>query len=73
MIKVMIGEGLFCPWGIMDFRKLGAVYCLELLAEPWFYAVRGNHEIMMLDYFQSYLENRRIDELAEDKTMEAVF
>ena len=57
----------------MMIRKGGPVRCLKLLAEPWFYAVRGNHEIMMLDYFQSYLENRRIDELAEDKTMEAVF
>ena len=24
--------------------------CLELLREPWFYSVRGNHEDMLLDY-----------------------
>ncbi|WP_189587099.1 metallophosphoesterase [Litorimonas cladophorae] len=25
--------------------------CLKLLDEPWFYAVRGNHEQMMIDWF----------------------
>lgn len=25
--------------------------CLRLLDEPWFYAVRGNHEQMMIDWF----------------------
>src|SRR3546814_652674 len=24
--------------------------CLRLLREPWFFAVRGNHEDMLLDY-----------------------
>lgn len=30
--------------------------CLDLLDEPWFFAVRGNHEEMMLDFFTPSLK-----------------
>ena len=31
-------------------RGPNSLACLRLLKEPWFHAVRGNHEIMLLDY-----------------------
>lgn len=30
--------------------------CLRLLLEPWFFAVRGNHENMLLDYFYEIVQ-----------------
>lgn len=41
-------DRLFCVGDLIDRgpRSLG---CLELLADPWFFAVLGNHEDMMLD------------------------
>lgn len=38
-------------WSLGDLVDRGpfSPRCLELLDEPWFYAVRGNHEQLMLD------------------------
>ena len=41
---------LFSVGDLID-RGSDSMGCLELLDEPWFHAVRGNHEDMLLTYF----------------------
>lgn len=43
-------DRLFSVGDLID-RGPDPMGCLRLLREPWFYAVRGNHEIMLLNYF----------------------
>lgn len=43
-------DRLFSVGDLID-RGPDAMGCLRLLHEPWFFAVRGNHENMLLDYF----------------------
>ncbi|NOT83789.1 MAG: hypothetical protein HOP02_03200 [Methylococcaceae bacterium] len=38
-------------------RGPDSLACLQLLAEPWFYAVRGNHEAMLANFFANYRLN----------------
>ena len=38
-------------------RGPNSMACLRLLREPWFHAVRGNHEIMLLDYAYAGLKS----------------
>ena len=45
-------DRLFSVGDLID-RGPDSMACLRLLCEPWFYAVRGNHELMLLDYFQN--------------------
>lgn len=40
---------LFSVGDLVD-RGPDSMGCLRLLREPWFHAVRGNHEDMLLDY-----------------------
>ena len=40
-------DRLFSVGDIVD-RGVDSIACLELLHKPWFYAVRGNHEEMLL-------------------------
>jgi len=58
-------DRLFSVGDLID-RGPDSLSCLQLLAEPWFYAVLGNHELMMLDYFQPYLLGGRIDTITDD-------
>lgn len=53
-------DRLFSVGDLID-RGPESLRCLQLLKEPWFYAVRGNHELMMLDFFSSYLASGRFD------------
>jgi len=41
-------DRLFSVGDLVD-RGADSYECLELITEPWFYAVRGNHEDMMID------------------------
>lgn len=50
-------DRLFSVGDLVD-RGPESLRCLELVFEPWFHAVRGNHEAMMFD---SLLRNRRFD------------
>jgi len=43
-------DRLICTGDIVD-RGPENEKCLELLREPWFFAVKGNHEELMEDYF----------------------
>ncbi len=42
-------DRLFSVGDLVD-RGQDSLSCLALLGEPWFFAVRGNHEDMLLDY-----------------------
>lgn len=42
-------DRVFCVGDLAD-RGPDSMGCLRLLREPWFYAVCGNHEQMLLDY-----------------------
>ncbi len=53
------GDLLFSVGDIID-RGHYSVRCLELLEKPWFYAVKGNHEAMMIASLQGDLEMQQI-------------
>ena len=47
-------DRLFSVGDLID-RGPDSLRCLELLFEPWFFAVQGNHELMLIDFFMPYL------------------
>jgi serine/threonine protein phosphatase 1 len=57
-------DRLFSVGDLID-RGPDSLQCLELLAEPWFYAVKGNHEDLMLDFFQSYRRDGHLADLKD--------
>jgi serine/threonine protein phosphatase 1 len=57
-------DRLFSVGDLID-RGPDSLRCLELLNEPWFYAVKGNHEDMMLEFFQSYRRDGHLDDLKD--------
>ncbi len=46
-------DRLFSVGDLVD-RGPYSLSCLQLIEQQWFYAVKGNHEAMMLDYFGTY-------------------
>jgi len=58
-------DRLFSVGDMID-RGTDSLRCLQLLAEPWFYAVQGNHELMMLNFFLPYLVSGRQESLEDD-------
>jgi len=61
-----VTDRLFSVGDLID-RGQDSFKCIQLLAEPWFFAVRGNHEIMMLDFFESYLMTGHLQNLEDVK------
>jgi serine/threonine protein phosphatase 1 len=57
-------DRLFSVGDLID-RGPDSLKCLELLAEPWFYAVKGNHEDLMLDFFQTYRRDGHLEDLKD--------
>lgn len=57
-------DRLFSVGDLID-RGPNSLVCLHLLAEPWFHAVQGNHENMLLNFFLPYLQQKQIDNLDE--------
>lgn len=55
-------DRLFSVGDLID-RGPESLRCLALLQEPWFFAVQGNHELMMLNFFYSYIRDGRINDL----------
>jgi len=55
-------DRLFAVGDLVD-RGLDSLKCIDLLDEPWFYSVRGNHEQFAIDYSKgeisqySYIRN----------------
>lgn len=43
-------------------RGPDSLRCLSFLEAPWFHAVKGNHESMLLEYFESYLSGDGLDD-----------
>ncbi len=58
-------DRLFSVGDMID-RGPDSFSCLQLLAEPWFHAVQGNHEIMMLNFFLPYMVNGQLESLDEN-------
>jgi serine/threonine protein phosphatase 1 len=57
-------DRVFSVGDIID-RGPESFRCLELLAEPWFFAVQGNHELMMQEFFWPYIQMGKIASLDE--------
>jgi serine/threonine protein phosphatase 1 len=55
-------DRLFSVGGLVDYGP-DSLRSLEFLEAPWFYAVQGTHEHMLLKYFESYLVSGSIDYL----------
>jgi serine/threonine protein phosphatase 1 len=53
-------DRLFSVGDLID-RGPNSLRCLELLFEPWFFAVQGNHELMLLDFFIPYLNEGKLE------------
>lgn len=58
-------DRLFSVGDLID-RGPDSLTCLQLLAQPWFFAVRGNHEKMLLDFFQRYLHEHSLAALDDE-------
>lgn len=46
-------DRVFSVGDLVD-RGPDSLKCLQLLKQPWFYAVLGNHELMLMDFFVNY-------------------
>ena len=57
-------DRLFSVGDLID-RGPDSMRCLQLLAEPWFYAAQGNHEKMMLNFFLPYLVSGLLESFGE--------
>lgn len=55
-------DRLFSVGDLID-RGPDSLACLQLLTKPWCYAVQGNHESMLLNFFLPYLQNHYLDNL----------
>jgi serine/threonine protein phosphatase 1 len=55
-------DRLFSVGGLVDYGP-DSLRSLEFLEAPWFYAVQGTHEHMLLKFFDSYLVSGSIDYL----------
>lgn len=53
-------DRLFSVGDLVD-RGPDSLFCLSFLDEPWFYAVQGNHELMMLEPFIDYLTDGEVE------------
>lgn len=53
-------DRLFSVGDLVD-RGPYSLRSAEFLGEPWFHAVKGNHETLLLDFFDPYLANGRMD------------
>lgn len=54
-------DRLFSVGDLVD-RGPDSLRCMSFLEAPWFHAVRGNHESMLLEYFEAYLGGDGLDD-----------
>lgn len=54
-------DRLFSVGDLVD-RGPDSLRCVEFLESPWFHAVKGNHETLLLEFFESYLADGTIDD-----------
>lgn len=57
-------DRLFSVGDLVD-RGPDSLRCMSFLDAPWFHAVRGNHESMLLEYFEPYLSRGGLDDWAQ--------
>jgi serine/threonine protein phosphatase 1 len=57
-------DRLFSVGDLID-RGPDSLRCLHLLQEPWFFASQGNHELMMLTFFLSYMTSGKLESLQD--------
>lgn len=57
-------DRLFSVGDLVD-RGPDSLRCMSFLEAPWFHAARGNHESMLLEYFESYLAGDGLDDWAQ--------
>ncbi|MDQ1314624.1 MAG: serine/threonine protein phosphatase 1 [Pseudomonadota bacterium] len=57
-------DRLFSVGDLVD-RGPDSLRCMSFLEAPWFHAVKGNHESMLLEYFESYLSGGGLDDWAQ--------
>jgi serine/threonine protein phosphatase 1 len=55
-------DRLFSVGDMID-RGPDSLRCLELLTKPWFFAVQGNHELMMQECFWPYIQKGKLHSL----------
>ena len=55
-------DRLFSVGDLID-RGPYSLRCLQLLQEPWFFAVQGNHELMLRKFFADYLLTGQLESL----------
>lgn len=48
-------DRVFCLGDLVD-RGRQNIECVGLLCEPWFHSVRGNHEEMLIDYYEGRVD-----------------
>jgi serine/threonine protein phosphatase 1 len=53
-------DRLFSVGDLVD-RGPDSLRSLEFLDAPWFYAVKGNHEDLLLEFFEPYLASGQMD------------
>ena len=53
-------DRLFSVGDLVD-RGPDSLRCMAFLEAPWFYAVKGNHESLLLEFFEPYLASGRMD------------
>jgi hypothetical protein len=53
-------DRLFSVGDLID-RGPDSLRSLEFLEAPWFYAVKGNHEDLLLEFFEPYRASGRMD------------
>lgn len=54
-------DRLFSVGDLVD-RGPDSLRCIEYLDMPWFHAVKGNHETMLLEFFEPYLASGTMDD-----------
>lgn len=54
-------DRLFSVGDLVD-RGPDSLRCVEFLTSTWFHAVKGNHETLLLEFFESYLADGTMDD-----------
>jgi Ca2+-binding RTX toxin-like protein len=71
-IKFDLSKDRLFSVGDLADRGPDSLRCLQLLDEPWFYTVQGNHEEMLLECFLPYLESGKLTSLDEINASDCV-
>ena len=65
-------DRLFSVGDLID-RGPYPLSCLQLLDKPWFFAVKGNHEAMLLDCFTEYLPTNKLPNTSDFEDSDFIY